>query len=101
MNLRVAAGDAPTSIEDGYVLPTEEELRAEADWLYEAYAKPLEQEHWGEYIAISPKGGSIRGSTSYEVSRQAVEAFGPGNFLFKIGERAIGRLRPRYRGVEG
>ena len=28
-----------------------------ADRLYDQYAKPLEAEHWGEFIAIHPEDG--------------------------------------------
>ena len=65
----------------------------EAQELYERYAKPLETEHWGEYVAISPAGKTILGGSLLEVVEQATSAFGPGNYIFKVGERAVGRWR--------
>ena len=71
----------------------QEKLRREADRLYERYAKPLEADHRGKYVAVSPAGELILGDTMLEVSRKAVEAFGRGNFVFKLGPRAVGRWR--------
>ena len=95
----VSPPDAANTTEDP-ALPSQQELRAMGDHLYETYVKPLEREHWGEFAAVSPSGELIRGATSYDVSLQASEAFGPGNFVFKIGDRVVGRLRPRYRLVD-
>jgi hypothetical protein len=41
----------------------------------------------------SPDGKSILGATLYDVAEQAEAAFGPGNFLYKIGEKAVGKWR--------
>jgi len=66
----------------------------QAERLYEQYGKLLEQEHWGEYIAISPDGRFILGKNHLEGSDQALSQFGRGSFLFgKVGERALGRWR--------
>jgi hypothetical protein len=62
----------------------------EADALYERYAKPLESEHRGEYLAVSPTGQTLLAPTLTEATRRAVQAFGPGNFLFKVGDDAVG-----------
>jgi hypothetical protein len=77
--------------------PSREELEAEGDRLYASYVAPLEPEHWGEYAAVSPDGRLIRGATSYEVSRRASEEFGRGNFVFRIGDKTIGRIRSPLR----
>lgn len=76
---------------------SDEERKVQGDLLYARYVAPLEQEHWGEYAAVSPDGRLIRGATSYEVSLRASEEFGRGNFVFRIGDRVVGRIRPRYR----
>jgi hypothetical protein len=68
-------------------------LKEQADKLYEQYGKPLEHEHWGEYVAIFPDGKTIIGRTRLEVANQALQTIGRGSFLFKIGERAVGRWR--------
>jgi hypothetical protein len=60
--------------------------------LYERYGRPLESAHKGEYIAISPDGKTILGSRAAEVLRQAIDAFGSGNFaLRRVGYRTFGR----------
>ena len=71
----------------------QEQLKREANRLYERYAKPLEAEHTGKYIAISPAGQVILGDTMLEVAQKATETFGRGNFVFKLGPRAVGRWR--------
>ena len=67
--------------------------RAELDGcLYERYGKPLEQDHAGEYVAIGPDGQTIVGAAAAEVLRQAIEAFGSGNFaLRRVGSHTFGR----------
>lgn len=67
-------------------------LNRRADELYDQYAKPLEDDHRGEYIAVSPTGQVLLGEDLCEVARQALEASGRGSFLFKLGPRAIARL---------
>ncbi len=66
--------------------------RAERDqYLYDRYGKPLESVHAGEFVAIGPDGQTLVGATAAEVLRQAIDAFGSGNFAFKrIGQRAFG-----------
>lgn len=63
------------------------------DQLYEQYGKPLEVEHRGAYLAISPQGKTLLGETLVEVAHRATELFGPGNFVYKVGEKAVGRWR--------
>ena len=69
------------------------ELMEEADQLYATYGKPLEQEHWGKFLAVSPDGRTILGEDLNDVSREAVEQLGLGNFLFKVGEVVVGKIR--------
>lgn len=63
------------------------------DKLYNKYGKPLEKDHWGDYLAISENGKTILGKEYLKVAKRALVTFGPGNFLYKIGERAIGKWR--------
>ena len=65
----------------------------EAAQLYERYGKPLEGEHRGEYLAISPEGQTLLGPTLLEVVQKAGTAFGAGNFVFKVGEKTVGKWR--------
>lgn len=80
--------------EVGVVGTVEDQRRiAEADRLYDRYGKPLEADHTGRYVAIWPDGRTIIGPTVLDVMRQALAAFGPGSYVFKVGERAVGRWR--------
>ena len=59
--------------------------------LYELYGKPLEEEHTGEYLAISDGGETILRTDPDELLREAVAAFGRGNFaLARVGDKAFG-----------
>lgn len=61
--------------------------------LYEAYGRCFEAEHWGWYIAISPDGQTMLGDDDVDLLRRAAARFGPGVFLFRIGEIAVGSWR--------
>jgi hypothetical protein len=63
------------------------------DGLYERHAKPLEADYWGEYVAVSIDGQTFLGSTVLEVAQAARTAVGPGNAIFKVGERVVGKIR--------
>jgi len=69
------------------------DLNRRYDEMYERYGRPLESEHRGEFAAISPQGEVILGSMMFEVAQQAADRFGPGSYLFKIGESTVGRWR--------
>ena len=69
-----------------------ERRRIENNRLYERYGKPLESEHWGKFVAISPKGETLLGTDMDEVFLRALDETGRGFFLFKVGEKAAGRL---------
>lgn len=68
-------------------------LKEQADRLYEAYGRPLEAQHRGEYVAIFPDGKTIIGRGRLAVAEQAVRTIGRGSFLFKIGDKAVGKWR--------
>lgn len=74
-----------------------ERLRTRAeedDQLYERFAKALEKDHEGEFVAISKDGRVIVASNDIEVVQKALQAFGSGNFVFRrIGQKAIGKWR--------
>ncbi len=65
----------------------------EGDRLYERYGKPLEQEHWGKYVAIFPDGTTVLGTTDLEAGQKALEQVGRGSFLFKVGEKVVFTFR--------
>jgi hypothetical protein len=58
-------------------------LMDQGEQLYEQYGKPLEQEHWGEYIAIFSDDRLVLGRDRLEVLDQALAQFGPGSFRAK------------------
>ena len=68
-------------------------LLAQANQLYERFGKPLEQQHLGQFVAIAPDGRAVTGSSAREAGRRAKAAFGPGNFVFKLGPRVVGKWR--------
>ena len=72
-----------------------QQLMEQAESLYEQYGRPLEEDHWGEYVAISPDGRTVLGASRLEVLDKALAQFGPGSFLFKVGERVVGRWRQK------
>lgn len=71
----------------------DQERKELADELCEKYGKPLETEHRGEYVAVSPQGQTVVGPNLLDVAQEARAIFGPGNFLFKIGTKAVGKWR--------
>ena len=75
------------------VISPYEDRRKTARALYEQYGKPLEAEHNGEYVVISASGKTIVGKSLTEVVVNSIERFGKGQFVFKIGSRAIGSFR--------
>ena len=70
-----------------------QELMAQADSLYELHGKPLEKEHWGEYVAIFPDGIWVLGASRLEALDRALAQLGAGSFVFKVGEKVVGRWR--------
>ena len=74
-------------------MPDDQQLEQIADRLYEQYGKPLEDQHRGQYVAIAPDGRFVLAPTLVEAVQRARTTLGLGNFVFKVGERAVGRLR--------
>ena len=70
---------------------TADELTRQSDALYAKYVRPLEQDHAGEFIAVSPKGSIVLAPTLLDVMKQAEERLGDGNFVFKVGDIAVGK----------
>ena len=68
-----------------------QQLEQQADSLYEQYGKPLEETHNGEYVAIAADGQIIISTSLAEVMKEAKRQLGTGNFVFKIGERSVGK----------
>ena len=66
---------------------------AEAMRLYEQYVKPLETDHWGEYVMVSPDGQMLLGSGLDCLLDAAQARFGPSSWTFKVGDIATETLR--------
>ena len=64
-------------------------LHQQSETLYEQYGKPLEHEHWGEYVVISSAGDTVLGATLVEAAQAAAATLGRGHFAYKIGERSV------------
>ena len=69
------------------------ELIGESERLYSQCGQPLEQKYLGQYVAISPNGKTIVGADLMDVSGRALDQFGQGSFVFKVGEKAVGKWR--------
>jgi hypothetical protein len=61
--------------------------------LYEKYGRCFESEHWGRLLVISSNGETMLGDDDVELLRRAAAKFGPGLFLFRVGEIAVGSWR--------
>lgn len=66
--------------------------RERFDELYAQYVKPLEQEHTGEYAAVSPDGSMVLASTLPDVLKHAAQTFQSDSFVFKIGDVTVDKL---------
>jgi hypothetical protein len=69
----------------------QQSLLEQSDALYERYGKPLEKLHRGKYVAISQEGKTLLGESVLQLIQEAKTTLGPENFIFKIGERAVGQ----------
>lgn len=63
------------------------------DKLYDKHGKPLEKDHWGDYLAVSEDGETILGKDYLKVALKARSTFGPGSFLYKVGEKSVWKWR--------
>lgn len=62
------------------------------DKLYQKYGKPLEKDHWGEFIAISEAGKTVLSVDLKKLFQKSLEKLGPGSFVFKVGEKVVYKL---------
>lgn len=69
------------------------QLNQLADQLYERYGKPLEAEHWGEFVAISEDGDTFLGFSRNTVMQLAEKSTTKRCFVFKVGDIAVGHIR--------
>ena len=62
------------------------------DTLYHKFGKPLEKDHWGEYIAISKDGKVALSNNLIDVFKKS-ELFSTQSYIFKVGEKAVYKWR--------
>ncbi len=67
--------------------------KQDADRVYEQYVKPLEQQYKDQYIVVTPDGQTVVAPTLMEAMQQGYQVFGKGNFLFKVGQKSVGKIR--------
>jgi hypothetical protein len=73
---------------------SEQMTSAEFDECYERYGKPLENDHRGEFVAITQDGRVIVGKNDIGVVDRAIEEFGSGNFILcRVGDKTVGKIR--------
>ena len=73
---------------------TNKEPREQGDELYERYVKPLEAEHWGEFVAIAPDGRTMLGTNPYKIDMEAWNAFEGEAVMFQVGDKDIVKPAP-------
>src|SRR5262249_19403604 len=70
-----------------------DDLERQYDERYARFGRLLEATHAGAYLAIAPDGRTVLGDSLLDVAQQAKRAFGPGSFLYKVGEPSVGQVR--------
>ncbi|HEY8742095.1 MAG TPA: hypothetical protein VIU62_03295 [Chloroflexota bacterium] len=68
---------------------TGQQLTQQSAALYERYGQPLEATHSGEYVAIAEDGRTLLATTLVQALADGAAELGPGNFVFKVGERVV------------
>jgi hypothetical protein len=57
-----------------------------------AYVRPLKQEHWGKFVAVSLDGRVLLGNDREEVANEALRQFDSGNFvIMRVGLKVVGK----------
>ena len=64
-----------------------------ADSVYEQYVKPLEPAHNGQYVVVTSNGQAIVAPTLLDIAEQVAKVPSKDNFIFKVGEKVLGKLR--------
>ena len=65
---------------------------ARLDRVYEQYVKPVEQEHLGEYVLVTPAGETYFASSETELIKKTEHVPDGDNCLFKVGEIAAAKI---------
>lgn len=67
--------------------PTEHQKLADA--LYEEHGRPLEADHYEDYLAVFPDGRTVLGATLIDVAQEAKAKFGQGAYLLRSAQRPL------------
>ena len=73
---------------------TNEEALKRDDALYDKYVRPLEDEHWGKFVAVAPDGRTMLGTNPYKIDMEAWNAFGGEAVMFQVGDKDIVKPAP-------
>lgn len=65
----------------------------DANKVYKKYVKPLEQKHKDQFVLVTPQGDIVFAPTLLEVVEQAGKVPSRNNYVFKVGAKAVGKLR--------
>lgn len=65
----------------------------EAHQVYDRHVKPTEDDHRGEYVLVTPDGETVFAPTLAKVFQYAHERSNPSNYIFKVGDVALGKIR--------
>jgi len=71
---------------------SEEDAGARLDRMYEQYVKPVEQDHLGEYVVVTPAGEMYFAQTQSELVKKTMHLREGGNCLYKVGEIAATKI---------
>jgi len=71
---------------------SEEDAGARLDRMYEQYVKPVEQEHLGEYVEVTPAGEMYFASTLSALAEKTMHLRDGGHGLFRVGEIAATKI---------
>jgi hypothetical protein len=69
---------------------------SEFDARYERYGKPLEAEHWGEFVAIMADGRYYLAPDSLAAAVGAYEKYREAAMLYQVGPRVLGWWRTLF-----
>ena len=65
----------------------------EAHRVYDQHVKPVEEAHEGEYALVTPDGQVMFAPTLVDIMKLGQERASRDNFIFKVGDVALGKVR--------
>ena len=80
------------SFDEAGMSTQQRDVGSRLDRIYEHYVKPVEQDHLGEYVLVTPAGEMIFASSQSELIKRTEHIRGTDNCLFKVGEIAATKI---------